>query len=197
MTAFAALPIYKTVSGYGNAAAPATVFFPSDPASQIRVVYVNYGSDSNAAVLNFSTGATAVDIAATNAATSSVTNLITSTNGLSVGAVIVLQHNGVDYPSTVVTWNSSTNYNPATTNGAATGGTNVVLAAGGWGVNTSIHDDVYVMSAATPIPIGAGTNVINGTAIYVGAYGYPVEAQLTPASVTNRVYSAGASYDHQ
>jgi len=41
VAAFAALPTYKTLSSIGGtAAAPANVLFPSDPNSQIRVIYV-------------------------------------------------------------------------------------------------------------------------------------------------------------
>jgi len=190
VAAFAALPTFKTVSGYGNATTGATVYFPADPNSQVRIVNVNYASDSNTAALNFASGTTPFYVTATNVATSSVTNQINSTNGLTAGGVLVLQHNGTCYSSTISTWNQTTNSGPY-------GGTNVVLASGGWGVATSVYDEVELMSAARPIPVGATTNAINGDAIFVGNYGRIVSLQLTPALVTNRIYTASAHYDSQ
>jgi hypothetical protein len=60
-----------------------------------------------------------------------------------------------------------------------------------------VGDDAYLMGTPTPIPVGQTTNVINGSAIFVGNFAYPVTLQLTPALASNSLYSASASYDHQ
>ena len=190
VTALATLPTYKTVNAYGNGTAGAVAYLASDPNSQIRVIYVSYGSDTNNAVLNFTTGTTAFWQTATNLVSSSVTNQISGTNGLSANATLILEHNGVPYTATVSSWNQSTNAGP-------NGGTNVVLGSGGWAVNASVGDNVYLMSSATAIPIGKGTNVLAGDAIFVGNYGRPVQAQLTPALASNSLYSVSSHYDSQ
>ena len=134
-------------------------------------------------MLSFSGGSVAYTIVETNQATSSVTNKINSTNGLAASAVLLLNRGGTYYAASVSSWNS-------TTNSGFYGGTNVVLASGGWGVATSVGDPVYLMDTAVTIPIGATTNAINGEAIYVGALpGRPVRVVLTPALVTNRLNS--------
>ncbi|MEI8288673.1 MAG: hypothetical protein WCH99_04325 [Verrucomicrobiota bacterium] len=188
LTALAALPIYNTKSANGNAAAPATVIFPADPATQIRVVGVNYTTDTNNSVLAFSGGSTAFSIVETNQATSSVTNKINSTNGLAGSAVLVLQHGGVCYAATVSAWNSSTN-------AGFYGGTNVVLTSGGWGVRTSAGDSVYLMDTPITIPAASST-MIGGEAIYAATLpGRPVMAQLTPALVTNKLNNVTVRYE--
>jgi hypothetical protein len=184
----AALPTYKSATAWGNAGTGATAWLPSDPHSQIRVVGVQYSSDTASASLGFNSGTTAFYQTATNVLTSSVTNQINSTNGLSVGAVIVLQQAGVIYTNTVATWNQTANAGPY-------GGTNVVLNAGGWGVIAQPGSDIYLMGTATSWPVGATTNAINGDAIYVGAYGRPVEVYLPPATASNRLYIVTAHYD--
>jgi len=84
-------------------------------------------------------------------------------------SVMVLQHAGACYSSTLSLW---------TTNAA--GAPVIVLASGGWGVNASVGDDIYQMSAATTVGVGAVTNQWqNGDALYVGNYGRPVMATLT------------------
>jgi len=196
VTARATLPIYTTVSAYGSTGLPATAYFVENPACQVRVVTVNYASDTNQGVLNFYTGATAYWETATNAA-AGLTNWIDSTNGLSPNGLMVLNHNGVLYTNTVLSWSCSTNFTPATTNQAASGGTNLVLAAGGWTVGASVGDNVYLMSGPTPIPVGAQTNMLNGDALYVGNFGRPVMVTLGPASTTNRLYTVSARYDTQ
>lgn len=195
-SALAALPTYKTVSAAGNAAAPATVYFPFDPNSQVRVIYVNYNTDTNNSVLSFTSGSTSYSVTTTNQAASSTTNLISSTNGLSAGATLVLQHGGTCYSSTVSSWFKNTNAAPY-------GGTGVVLASGGWGVATSVGDEVELMSSATTIPAPAAssgtttTAAVSGDAIYVGNYGRIVALTVTPALATNKVNSASAHYDSQ
>lgn len=186
----AASPFYKTLSGNGNATTPAEVDFVSDPYLQLRLVTVNYNSDTNNAVLSLSSGSTAYAITATNALSSSVTNLISSTNNLAVGSVLWLEHLGSPYIATVSSWNSSTNYIAATSTNAASGGTNVVLNSGGFGVVTSIGDTVYLMTTPATLPIGAATNALNGDALFVAQPGRPMRVQLTPALATNRINAA-------
>jgi hypothetical protein len=186
VSAFAASPSYKTLTDYGNAASPSEVVFPEVANNQWRIVSVNYSSDTNNAVLSFSGGAQAYRIVQTNAATTSVTNLINSTNGLTASSVLLLNRGGTYYAATISSWASSST--TVTNSGLVTGGTNVVLASGGWGVATQIGDPVYLMDTATTIPVGAATNAINGEAIYVGALpGRPVRVVLTPASTTNKL----------
>lgn len=181
VSAYAAAPSYKTLTDYGNAASPSEVVFPEVANNQWRIVNVNYASDTNNAVLSFSGGSNAYRIVETNQATSSVTNKINSTNGLTASSVLLLNRAGTYYAATVSSWNSSTN-------AGVYGGTNVVLASGGWGVATQVGDPVYLMDTPTTIPVGAATNAINGEAIYVGALpGRPVRVVMTPALATNRL----------
>ncbi|HAO80687.1 MAG TPA: hypothetical protein DCQ92_17285 [Verrucomicrobia subdivision 3 bacterium] len=196
LPASAALPTYKTVSAVGNAAAPAIVYFPFDSASQVRVIYANYNTDTNNSSLSFTTGTTAYAVTYTNLLTSSVTNLLNSTNGLSASAVMVLQHGGTCYSSTVASWFSN--------GGAApNAGTGVVLASGGWGVGTTVGDEIELMSAATTIPAPAATSAttttaaFSGDALFVGNYGRLVALTITPALVTNKINTASAHYDSQ
>lgn len=186
---------YISHSAYGNSTAGAITEFTATPGAAFRLVAVNYGSDSSSAVLNLYTGSTAYTITATNAATSSVTNLINSTNGLSAGATLLLEHAGAFYTQTVSSWNSSTNFVAVSTNGAASGGTNVVLNSGGWGVATSIGDPVYLLTSPVALPIGTGTNWLNGEALFVGNRGRPVLVQLTPATTSNKLWSVTGRYE--
>lgn len=194
VSAFAALPTYKTFSSVGNAAAPSTVYFPFDPNSQVRVIYANYNTDTNNSALAFTTGTTPYYITTTNQLTSSTTNLLNSTNGLAAGATLVLQHNGTCYSSTVSSWFNNANPAPY-------GGIGVVLASGGWGVATAVGDEVELMSSATTIPAPAAANnatttaAISGDALFVGNYGRIVAETITPAFSTNKLNSTSAHYD--
>ena len=195
VAAFAGSPTYKTTSANGNAASPAAVILLSDPTTQIRVVSAVYTTDTNNSALSCSSGTTALNITQTNLATSSITNAINTTNGLTAGAILVLEHAGVGYAATLASVTCNTNAAPF-------GGTNVVLASGGWGVLTTPGDNVYVMSSATSIPAPAATSganttaAMNGEAIYVAALpGRPVRMVLTPAYVTNQLNNIVAHYD--
>lgn len=181
-SAFAAVG-NKTMSANGNATAGAGVIFPADPAGTWRLLTANWSSDTNNAVLSISDGGTAYSIVETNQATTSVTNKINSTNGLSANAVLVLQHAGVCYAATVSSWNSSTN-------AGFYGGTNVVLASGGWGVATKVGDSVYLMNTPITLPIGATTNFQSGYSLFSSTYqGRPMRVVLTPALATNKLNS--------
>ncbi len=189
LAAFAATPLFKTMSANGNAASPAGVIFPAAPGSQINIVNANWNSDTNPAVLSISGGSAVFSIVETNQASSSVTNKISSTNSLTAACVLVLQHAGTCYAATVSTWN-------ATTNSGAVSGTNVVLASGGWGVATSVGDPVFLMDTPVTLPIGATTNWQSGSPIYSATLiGRPVRVVLTPALNTNKLNAVTAKYE--
>jgi hypothetical protein len=182
MVALAATPLYTSKNATGYAAAPSTVIFPSDPSSQIRLVNVSYQSDSNTAVLSYSSGVGAYTVLNTNT-TTGLTNIVTSTAGMVTGSVMVLEHLGVGYFATL----SSTN-----------NGTNAVLASGGWGVTPAVGDNLYQMGTASTVFVGSNgtaTAVQNGEALFVGNYGRPVMIQLSPALVTNRLNNVTARYE--
>ena len=182
-------PGYVTKSASGNAASPASVILPADPSTTLRLVTVNWSSDTNNAVLSIADGSTAYSIVETNVSSTSVTNKINSTNGLSANAVLVLQQGSTCYAATVSSWS-------ATTNSGAGGGTNVVLASGGWGVNTRVGDAVYLMNTPTTLPVGATTNWQSGTAIFGATYpGRPIRVVLTPALATNKLNSVVGRYE--
>lgn len=171
---------YTTKASNGNAAAPANVIFPAKDGQQIRLVGVNWASDTNNAALSLSSGVGAYTLLATNT-TTGVTQVVASVTGLAASDVLVLQHAGVCYATTIASTNS---------------GTNIVLASGAWGVTPAIGDSVYRMSTPTTLPIGATTNWQAGEAIFVSTYaGRPVRAVLTPANVTNQLNSVTAKYE--
>lgn len=183
--ALAASPAYLTQSANGTHAAPASLIIPADPYTQIRVLDIDYSTDTNNSALSFTSGTTVYSIMATNVAPSSITNQINSTNGLAAGATLVLQHNGACYSATVATWNCSTNAGPY-------GAANVVLSSGGWGVSTTPGDGVYLMGNATTMPAPAAVNGttttvnLSGEAIYVAQLsGRPVSVSLSPALSAN------------
>ena len=186
----ASSPTFKSFSGAGNAASPTTVIVPADPASQFRLLSLNYASDTNNGALTFSTGSGAYYEMVTNATTGSggataVTNNINTTNGLVGGSGMVLQTAAnVCYSSTLSSWGG--------TNGAYF----IVLASGGWGISAAANADIYQMSAATsPYVVGNSTNWLNGEAIYVGNQGRPVMVKLSPALATNQIISATGRYE--
>jgi hypothetical protein len=187
LVALADSPTYTTKAsgaGTGTAAVPAFVIFPARPQTQIRVVSVAWKSDTNNATLKFSGGATAFNTTLTNAATSSITNMINSTNGLSGSAVIVLQHAGVCYQTTVASWNSNA------------GVTNVVTASGGFASYSSVGDSVYVLDTITTLDASTVISDKEGEALYVAALpDRPVLITLSPAWVTNQITSATVHYD--
>jgi len=193
LTSFALTASYKTLSGSGNASAGAEVDFLSDPSLQFRLVNVNYSSDSNSAVLSLSTGGTALAITATNAASTSTTNQVNTTNGLANSATLFLEHGGAAYIATCSSYgNTGTN---GLNGGTVTNVNYVVLASGGFGTATTVSDSVYVMTAPVTLPIGAATNSLNGDAIFVGSGGRPVRVVLTPALNTNRLNAVTGRYE--
>jgi hypothetical protein len=195
MPASAALPTYHTFSAIGNAAAPATVILPADPNSQIRVVSLFYSSDTNTAQLSLISGSTAYSLTATNLATTSITNLIDSTNGLSGGSGLILQHGSGDFTNSVSSW--GTYISGTNTSGYVTNQAFLVTGSGGFGTLTTVGDNIYLMTNAVSLYIGSGTNQMNGDDIYSGYYGRPVQATLSPANWTNRIYVLSAHYDSQ
>ena len=202
VAAFAALPTYKTLSSIGGtAAAPANVLFPSDPNSQIRVIYVLGMTDTNNSYLSFQSGEAAFYQTVTNAATSSITNFVDHTNGLVAARTMVLTHAGTLYTNALASYGNYSGTNSVT--GGVTNACFIVLGSGGWGVATSVGDDIQQLSAATLVPLpgptsGFQTNVaIGGDAIFVGNYGRHVLMTFKPALQTNNIYSASAHYDSQ
>lgn len=179
LAVLAGTPAYSTKTAGGNNTTGASVIFPADPALQIRIVGVNWQSDTNNAVLQCSSGVGAYVLLATNT-TTGVTQTVNTVTGMAANDILVLEHAGVGYAATL----SSTN-----------GGTNAVLASGAWGVTPAIGDSVYKMSDIASLPIGNTTNWQAGEAIYVGNRGRPVRLLLTPAAVTNRINSATAFYE--
>jgi hypothetical protein len=189
----AAIPTYHQASAFGNAAGPATLILPADPNSQIRVVTVLYTSDTNLAQLLFSSGSTAYSLTVSNAATSSITNLIDSTNGLNTGSILVLQHGSGDYTNDVVSW--GTYISGTNTFGQVTNQAFVVTASGGFGVYGYVGDEIYLMTSPVPWYVGAGTNVLSGDDVFSGNYGRPVQVSFNTALVTDRLNNITAHYD--
>ena len=178
---WAVTPSYVSKSGAGNASAGAQVIFPSDASLQIRLVNLNWQSDSNSAVLSYTTGEAAYSITATNPSTSYLTQYVNSTAGMNSNSTLfVLEHLGVGYAALLVSTNS---------------GTNAVFFTGAFGVQSSVGDSLYQMSTASTVLVGATTNAHNGEALFVGNYARPVRVQLTPALATNRITSATARYE--
>lgn len=181
----------QTFSGYGNASTPASIIIPAIPTAQTSIISVWYTSDTNNATISFSGGAGAYYQTATNALSSSITNIVNSTNGLLATSTMVLQHAGTCYSSTLTSYG-----NYAITNaGVITWQPFLVLASGGWGVNSSVNDDVYQMAAPQVIYTGAGTNALNGVAIFVANQGRPVIVSTSTPFTTNRLSSVTAQYN--
>jgi hypothetical protein len=193
IAALAAIPTYRNFSGYGyGTVTNATVILPADPNSQIRIVTILYGSDSASGQFQFTTGGAAYSLVSTNPATTSITNAISSTNGLYGGAILVLQHLGADYTNSVVSWgNVFTNLNGLTLTNVPW----VVTGSGGFGVLPSVGDNIWAMTNSASWYAGATTNELNGDDIYSGNYGCPVMVQLGPPTTTNRLYNVAAHYD--
>lgn len=170
--AIAATPTYVTLSGGGTSSAGASVTFPADPTTQIRLVNVSWNSDKSDGALTYKTGQGAYVLTAANASSSGVTQVVNTVTGLAANDVLVLQQGGSCYTASIASTNS---------------GTNVVLASGGFGVATVAGSDVYKMSSATTVPVGATTNSANGEAIFVGNSGRPVSVALPAATTTNHL----------
>jgi hypothetical protein len=175
----AATPAYRSFSAAGNATTGATALLPALPGNQIRLVSVQWQSDSNTAVLQFQTGVGQYTLTATNTS-SGVTQVVASTAGIVTNSLLVLQRDGTPYAATIVQTNN---------------GTNIVLGTGAWGVAPQIGDNVYQLGPTNSVPIGATTNWQNGEALYVGNLGRPLRLCLTPALVTNRLTSITARYE--
>lgn len=188
----AGLPTYKTFSGVGSSTVPASVFMPADPNSQIRVVTIFYSNDNASGQFQISGGTTAYSITYTNPVSTYVsTNIIGTTNGLAVGSWLALQHNGTVYTNAVVTWGN------VDTNILALSLTNVayVVTTGGFGVDPSVGDEIYLMSAFTSWYPGVGTNEVNGDDIFSANFGRPAILLLGPATTITRLSSVSCHYD--
>lgn len=174
LAALAGSPTFSQKTYFtGTAASPGQVIFPSDPTLQIRVVHLDWRSDTNNANLQFSGGSTAYVCQSNCTTAASVNTVINSTNGLTGTSVLVLEHGGVGYAASVSSW---------------VGPTNVVLASGGWGSPASVGDNVYLMDTPVNRLVGVGTNSIDGEAIYVAALAArPVMIKITPCGFTNGI----------
>lgn len=192
VAALASLPTYRTITATGSTAAIG--YFPADPNCQVRVIGYSATSDLASSTVIFASGYGAYFQVLSNATTSSVTNYINTTNGLSVGQVVLLQHAGTCYPSTVAALLAYVN--GTNSFGAPTNLYSLKLASGGWGVQAVPYDDIYVMSNVVTIACGATTSVQNGDAIYVGNYGRPVSMTLNATSACT-INWASAHYDSQ
>jgi hypothetical protein len=192
VAALAALPTYKTITATGTTSAIG--YFPADPNSQIRVVGYSATSDLAGSTVIFATGYGAYYQTVSNATTTSVTNYVNTTNGLSVGQVVLLQHGGTCYPAAVAAILAYVNGTNAS--GVGTNLYSLKLGSGGWGVQAVPYDDIYVMSNVVTIACGATTSVQNGEAIYVGNYGRPVSMTLNATSACT-INWASAHYDSQ
>jgi hypothetical protein len=181
ISAVAQYPSYTSMDDGGNGTAGATVIFPARQNTQIRLVSVNWQSDSNTATLEFKTASSLYRATGTNTSTG-VTQAVNTVVGLAANDVLVLDRAGVCYAAVL----SSTN-----------NATNAVLAAGGWGVAPQIGDNIYKLGTATSVPVGATTNWQNGEALFVGTPNRPVQVTLTPALMTNRLRTVTARYDTQ
>ncbi|HEV2329375.1 MAG TPA: hypothetical protein VGY56_11370 [Verrucomicrobiae bacterium] len=191
----AGLPTYHTFTAAGTSSAQATIIMPADPNSQIRVVSAFYSSDNAAGKFTFLTGATAYGVMFSNTV-SSVTNLVTSTNNLASGQILVLQHGGSDYTNSVTsfgTYIAGTNASGYVTNQAFI----VAPAAFSFGATTCTaaqSDNIYFMTNQVVWTVGAATNAINGDDIYSGNYGRPVIVLFGPATAANAL-NISAHYD--
>lgn len=214
----AVLPTYGTGSAYGNTSSNASYVIPPNPNSQIRLVTVYYTSDNAAGGLSLSTGTTAYANVFTNTSATSLTNFVGSTNGLTVGAVICLQHNGGNcYTNTIASYGNTGTFGWTNANGVvltnsvqtygalqmgaigapSTNVSYIVTGAGGFGVIASVGDNIWQMSSPTTIIVGLGTNELAGDDIYSGNYGCPVAVWLGPVTATNRLSTISWHYDSQ
>jgi hypothetical protein len=216
-SALATLPTYGTASAYGNTSSNASYVIPANPNGQTRLVTIYYTSDNAAGGINFSTGLGAYANEFTNTSPTTLTNFVSATNGLTVGSVIFLQHGGLCYTNTLVSYGNTgtfgwtnasgvvlTNYQQtygALQQGAigapATNVSYIVTGTGGFGVIAAIGDNIWQMSAPTTILVGLGTNELSGDDIYSANYGCPLAIWMGPVTATNRLSTINWHYDSQ
>lgn len=176
----AASPTYVTKTANGLPAAPAEVFFLSDPNLQIRLVNLSYQSDTNTAAISIQSGTAAFGLLRTNRATTDTTQEVHTTSGMVTNKYFILEHSGTAYKALLVATNNATN---------------AVFGSGGWGVITTTSDTIYQLGSVTTLNVGAATNSQNGEAIFVGNYGRPIYIVLSPTGVTNSITSAVGRYE--
>ncbi|MEN6642678.1 MAG: hypothetical protein ABFE08_09545 [Armatimonadia bacterium] len=169
------------VSKTGSGTTAATVYWPADAQKTARLVGVIATSDKAASVISLRTGTTAYTITVTNATTTSINQWLNTTNGLVASGVVVLQKpDGTCYSSTIAAGCAETNM--------------VILASGGFGVVAGVGDQMYLMSDATSIKLGATTLSTHGPAIYVGNRGRPVRMVVDGTSACS-IDAATAAYE--
>lgn len=149
-------------------ATASTVVFNADSTKQWRIVSVISSSDKAGSVLSFRTGTGAYLITATNAAAS--TNLyVSSVSGLASNDVVLLQ-TAAGAVTNATVWGTQNV-------------TNVQLTAA-IGLANTAGDQLYELSAATTLSIGAVSNVVYASeAVYVGTWGRPLRVVLDSTSV--------------
>ena len=164
------VPTYTTLPAAGTTLA--RVNFPTSPMQQIRIVSAVATSDLVGSVLSFYTGGTPQTISQTNVAATAVIT-VANTNGLAASQVLFIEgKNGITNLTI-----SSIAY------------TNVTLAYNVGFIGLP-GDQVYVMSAATTLPVGATTANYQGEALFVGNRGRPVSITCNATSAVSFIASA-------
>jgi hypothetical protein len=178
LTALADSPSYVTKSK-SAAAASVEVIFPADPVLQIRVVGVIGSSDLSSSTFSFTGGGTAQIITLANTNTAATNIVIMATNGFAANDIIIV---------------SSAATNRSMTIGGFVNTTNVYLT-GALGFAQTAGMDVYDMSAASTLGLGATTNkAYTGEAIYVAPRGRPMRLVVSGTSYSS-VDAASVHYD--
>lgn len=177
---------FTTGTGATNAIVPNTniMVFPTKADKQFVLYNLDYRTATNGQ-LWIASGKQMFTQTQTNLSASAVTNMVNSTNGFVPGSLLVLEHAGVGYVAGLSAIGQTTNAN--------TFGTNIVLAAGGWGVAASAGDNIYQLGTPRTIPVLAatGTNQLNGSAIFAGDMSRPVVVMLGPAITPSALSGTG------
>jgi len=171
-------PSYVTKSKSAGASS-VEVIFPADPVLQIRVVGVIGSSDLASSTFSFTGGDTAQVITLANTNTAATNIIIAATNGFAANDLVII---------------SSASTNRTMTVGGFVNTTNVYLT-GALGFAQTVGMDVFHLSAASTLGLGATTNKsYQGEAIYVAPRGRPLRLVVSGTSYSS-VDSASAHYD--
>lgn len=170
-----AQPVYQSGTATGTTAA--TLIWNPNPLQQVRLVGTVATSDKAGSVLSFRTGTTATSISLSNPTGTTIT--VARTNGIDANALIVWVR--ADGSTNKLSTVSSLSY------------TNLTLAAT-IGNTTLPGEEVFVMSAAQTLPVGAATQSYQGEAIFVGNKGRPVSCVLDGTSACT-INSQSARYE--
>jgi hypothetical protein len=168
---------YVTKNASGTTSA--TVYFNAEPLKQVRLVGAIATSDKAASVLSIRAGTSSYVIISNNATTTATDHFLTFTNGLAANDVLMLQRADGTAASGIVS--------AVVTN-------KVTLTSGGFGSAVAAGDQIYKLSAATTIKVGAATAVYQGEALYAGTRGRPIRVVLDGTSACS-LDSVTARYD--